>query len=42
MSITFSAMDLIYLLVGIGIGLLIPHGHRYVRRYYGSYRRRRY
>lgn len=35
-------LDGISLGVGFVVGLLLPHGHRYGRRMYGYYRRRRY
>ena len=42
MQVTISAVDILFLAVGIGIGLIIPHGRRYARRRYETYRRRRY
>ena len=40
MAITLSGLDILYFVVGLVIGLVIPHGRRYATRAYGSYRRR--
>ena len=40
MSITLMPIDILYFIVGLVIGLLIPHGRRYASRAYGSYRSR--
>lgn len=42
MTLTFTVNDLLYFIVGIFVGYLIPHGRRYFGRRWGSYRRRRY
>ena len=40
MSITLMPIDILYFIIGLVIGLLIPHGRRYASRAYGSYRSR--
>ena len=42
MILTIAPVDILYLVIGIGIGLILPHGRRYAGRYYSNYRRRRY
>jgi hypothetical protein len=42
MVISVNPIDLLYLIIGIAIGLALPHGRRYMGHAYRTYRRRRY
>ena len=42
MTLSFTATDLLFFIIGVVVGYLIPHGRRYFGRAWGYYRRRRY